>query len=133
MHESDVRPIREAGMKKSAVCAAILIVMVGGDVQNELKKLEGSWNVIYMEIDGLRQPKEKSPKQIIITGDKLTGIGPPMSLTLDISRNPKWIDLVFKKGDQSFPIHAIYDVSDDELRICMPVAQPGILFENKRP
>jgi uncharacterized protein (TIGR03067 family) len=119
--------------KATLFVVGLVMVMTGNDVQNELKKLEGTWDVFSMEVEGKAQPKEKSAKQLIFGAGKLTGLGPPMTVVLDVSKNPKWIDLVFKKGDQSFPIHAIYDLKDDELRICMPVAEPKVLFENKRP
>ncbi|MCI0455474.1 MAG: TIGR03067 domain-containing protein [Gemmataceae bacterium] len=56
-----------------------------------------------------------------------------MDVRLDPSQKPKWIDLTFKKGEKSYPLKAIYDLSGDELRLCIPLAQPGVAFENKRP
>ena len=104
-----------------------------GDRAQELKQLEGMWDVIAFEVDGKVQPKEKSPKQIVITGDKLTGLGPEMTITVDPAKKPKWIDLIFKKTNKPYPIRAIYDVRGDELRICMPLAPRDKVFENKRP
>ena len=104
-----------------------------GDRAQELKQLEGTWDVIAFEVDGKVQPKGKSPTQFLISGNKLTGLGPEMTITLDATKKPKWIDLAFKKKDKLYPIRAIYDVSGDELRICMPLAPTGKAFENKRP
>ena len=104
-----------------------------GDRAQELKQLEGTWDVIAFEVDGKVQPKEKSPKQFLISGNKLTGLGPEMTITLDATKKPRWIDLAFKKKDKLYPIRAIYDVSGDELRICMPLAPTGKAFDNNRP
>jgi uncharacterized protein (TIGR03067 family) len=82
---------------------------------------------VSCEVNG---KQEKSPKRFIIVGEKFTGLGPEMTVKLDVSKKPNWMDLTFKKGDQFFPIHAICEINGDELRICMPVAQRGVLFEN---
>jgi hypothetical protein len=58
-----------------------------GDRAQELKQLEGTWDVIAFEVDGKVQPKEKSPKQIVITGDKLTGLGPEMTISVDPTKS----------------------------------------------
>jgi uncharacterized protein (TIGR03067 family) len=105
-------------MEKAALLViGLSFVMTGDDVQNESKKLEGTWDVVSLEVDGKLQPKEKLAKQLIFGSGTLRGLGPPMTFVLDVSRTPKWIDLVFKKGNQSFPIHAIYDLNDDDLRL----------------
>jgi hypothetical protein len=46
---------------------------------------------------------------------------------------PKWIDLIFKKGNRAYAVHGIYEVRDDEFLLCIPMAQPKVRFENKRP
>jgi uncharacterized protein (TIGR03067 family) len=108
-------------------------VTAQGDGAKELKQLDGTWEVTALEVDGKVQPKEKSPKQIVITGDKLTGLGPEMTITVDPAKKPKWIDLIFKKDNKQYPIRSIYEISGDELRICMPLAPRGKGFDNKRP
>jgi len=120
-------------IKMLVVLVFVCAVLAGSDLHTETKKLEGAWNVSKFEVNGMEQAKEESPKQVIISGDSLTGIGPPMRFTLDLSKRPKWIDLVFKKGDKSLSIHGIYDITNDELRLCIPVVERGVLFENKRP
>jgi uncharacterized protein (TIGR03067 family) len=99
----------------------------------EMKQLEGVWNVSRFEVNGMEQEKEESPTQVIISGDRLRGIGPLMRFTLDLSKRPKWIELIFNTGDQSLSIHGIYDITEDELRLCFPVVERGVPFENKRP
>lgn len=103
------------------------------DVDTETKLLQGTWKVSSLEVDGKVQPAEKAPKEFIIAGKTLKGIGPEMTIKLDPSKKPKWIDLIFKKGDKDFPIKAIYEVVGDELKLCMPLAVPGKEFANQRP
>jgi uncharacterized protein (TIGR03067 family) len=103
------------------------------DSKQELKLLEGTWRVLALEVDGKVQPAEKSPKEIIIAGNKLTGIGPDMTMKLDPTKKPKWVDLAFKKMDKAYPIRAIYEIKGDNLKICMPLAPKGKSFDNKRP
>lgn len=103
------------------------------DSKQELKLLECTWHVLAFEVDGKPQPPEKSPKKIIIASNKVTGIGPEMTMTLDPTKKPKWVDLTFKKMDKEYPIRAIYEIEANNLKICMPMAPIGEVFENKRP
>ncbi len=115
---------------------AILYFPIAGekvDAKQELKLLQGTWRVLALEVDGKAQPPEKSPKEIIIAGNKVTGIGPEMTMRLDPTKKPKWVDLAFKKMDKVYPIRAIYEIEGNNLKICMPLAAKGKVFENKRP
>jgi uncharacterized protein (TIGR03067 family) len=103
------------------------------DLKRELELLQGTWRVVAVEIDGKSQPREKSPKEIVIAGNKLSGIGPEMTMTLDPTKKPKWMDLTFKKEDKDYPVKAIYEIEGDKLKLCIPLAPVGKMFENKRP
>jgi uncharacterized protein (TIGR03067 family) len=124
-------------MKTLPLTLTGLIALVCGTVQagpeQELNRLRGSWEVTAIEVDGKPQPKDKLPPGFTITGNKLTGLGPEMAITIDPTKKPKWIDLTFKKGDKSYPIRAIYALEGDAFTICMPLAQVGKVFENRRP
>ncbi len=100
---------------------------------DDLKQLEGSWQVINMEANGKQAPSEKMPKKLTIAGNKLTGLGPEMEFKTDASKTPKWIDLTFKRGDQSSTVKGIYELKGDTLKLAIPLAQPGKTFENERP
>jgi uncharacterized protein (TIGR03067 family) len=100
---------------------------------DDLKQLEGSWEVVSMEANGKQAPSEKMPKKLTIAGSKLTGLGPEMEFKTDASKAPKWIDLTFKRGDQSNTLKAIYELQGDTLKLAIPLAQPGKAFENERP
>jgi uncharacterized protein (TIGR03067 family) len=101
--------------------------------EQELNKLQGTWKVTAIEVDGKPQAKDKAPAEFKIAGNKLTGLGPDMTITLDPTKKPKWIDLTFKKGDKSIPIRAIYALEGDELKLSIPLAPVGKAFKNQRP
>jgi uncharacterized protein (TIGR03067 family) len=101
--------------------------------EQELKKLQGTWNVVSLEVDGKPEPKSKAPKQLVIAGDKLTGFGPVMKLTLDPGKTPKWVDLTYTKGDKAFPVYAIYEFRENDLKLSIPIARAGKPFLNERP
>lgn len=100
---------------------------------DDLKQLEGSWEVVSMEANGKQAPSDKMPKKLTIAGNKLTGLGPEMEIKADASKAPKWIDLTFKRGEQSNSLKAIYELKGDTLKLAIPLAQPGKPFENERP
>ncbi len=119
-------------------CVLLLCGLTAGaqekaDPAKEMKKLEGTWQVTAMEVFGKPAPPDKAPKQLVISGGKLTGLGQDMDIQIDPAKTPRWIDLTFKKGDKAYPLKAIYDLSGDELRLCIPLAEAGVAFENKRP
>jgi uncharacterized protein (TIGR03067 family) len=121
-----------------ACCTFLTLSLIAAAQENadpakELKRLEGTWQVTAMEAFGKPAPPDKAPKELVIAGSKLKGLGPDMDIRLDPAKKPKWIDLTFKKGDKSYPLKAIYDLSDNELRLCIPLAPVGGVFENKRP
>jgi uncharacterized protein (TIGR03067 family) len=124
-------------MKALPLVLTGLILFACGTVQagpeQELNRLQGSWGIVTIEAEGEPQPKDKLPPGFKIAGNKLTGLGPEMTITLDPTKKPKWIDLTFKRGDKSFPIRAIYALEGDDLKICMPVVEPGKAFDNRRP
>ncbi len=101
----------------------------------DLKKLEGTWEVTSLEVDGMVQPKDKTPKQIVITADrlKMAPQGSEISFKIDPSKSPKWITLSLKKDDTTTTIPGIYQLKGDELWLCISVAEKGKAFEGKRP
>ncbi len=104
-----------------------------GDQKQELNRLQGTWRLVSVEVDGQTLPPEKSPKEIVIAGMKLSGVGPEMTITINAAKKPKWIDLAFKKGEKDYPIRAIYELNGDDFKLCFPLAPVGKTFENERP
>jgi uncharacterized protein (TIGR03067 family) len=112
---------------------AAVALQPGQDIGQELKLLEGTWRVGSMEETGQAARASKTPEKLVISGNKLTGIGPEMIIKLNPNKRPKWIDMTFEKGSKKYPIRAIYEISGAELKLCMPLAQKGKLFKNERP
>jgi uncharacterized protein (TIGR03067 family) len=122
------------------LCVLLLVSLTPGQedrlAEADFKQLHGAWDVTEMEFDGKPVPKEKAPARLVFSGMKMTGLGPEMTVSLDPAKKPKAIDLTFRKGDESYPVRAIYDLTGDELKLCIPLAPKkgqGKAFENQRP
>ena len=100
--------------------------------KKELKLLEGSWDVVAVEIDGDIVAPEKAPKKITISGNKLRGLGPEMTIVrVDPTKKPKWMDLSFKREKKEHTVQAIYEFDGTFLKLCLPLAQAK--GKEKRP
>jgi uncharacterized protein (TIGR03067 family) len=105
------------------------------DDKDEVKKLEGTWEVTGLEGNGKELPKGKMDKLTIKDG-KMTGFGPEITLSTDATKKPKWLNMTFTRDGKDLTINAIYELDGDELKICIPLAPvkgSGMVFENKRP
>lgn len=88
----------------------------------DLKKLQGAWNIVSLEMDGRKYPPGGS--QIVIHGDQFTSLnmGAEYSgeLAVDAAANPKAFDLLFQegpeKGNRSL---GIYELDGDTWKICL--------------
>jgi uncharacterized protein (TIGR03067 family) len=110
---------------------------VRADDKDELKKLDGAWDVVGMEAGGKEAPKGKGAvEKLTIKDGKLTGFGPEIRLSTDATKKPKWLNMTFSIEGMDVTINAIYELNGDELKICLPLAPKkgsGAVFENKRP
>lgn len=124
-------------MRTACVLALLLAAAAGAeDKKDEAKKLEGTWEVVALVGAGKEIPKESSPKKLVVKDGKLTGFGPEMRLDTDATKTPKWLGMTFARDGKDFTVKAIYELSGDELKICIPMAptkDSGKAFENKRP
>jgi uncharacterized protein (TIGR03067 family) len=118
-----------------AVFGIAVFVQAEDDARSkaDLHRLQGTWKVLSLEVAGKTEPSERAPKEIVIKGTQLTGFGPEFTIKLDPTQSPKSIDLVFKKEGKEYSVRAAYDVSGDDLTLCLPLATRGKPFENKRP
>jgi uncharacterized protein (TIGR03067 family) len=122
---------------RPALCAVLVLGLAvaaddKADPKKELKALEGTWQVTKMEVAG-QDATDKAPKSFKVVGEKLTGLGPEMAITLDPSKTPRHIDLTFERDGKKFPVKAAYELAKDELTLAIPMATTGKAFENKRP
>jgi uncharacterized protein (TIGR03067 family) len=100
-------------------------------VKEELKKLEGSWEVVQMERAGERLPPEKvkalnmqmifKEKQVFSKiGGAIGGTATEASYQIDPTQEPKTIDVTDKNKDLS---RGIYKLDGELLTVCS--ARPG--------
>jgi uncharacterized protein (TIGR03067 family) len=122
-----------ARMTAIPMVAFLLAADAPGDeaVQQEVKKLQGTWKVVGFEVAGKDQIA-KGPKQIVIKGDELQGLAPNVKFRIDPSKKPRALDLI-DKGDSKKVFPLIYELKDDELRIAFSLVRAGAGEAPKRP
>jgi uncharacterized protein (TIGR03067 family) len=115
----------------------MLVLLLAADapqdeaVQQEVKKLQGTWKVVSFEVGGMDQTA-KGPKGIIIRGDEFRGLVPNVRFRIDPTKKPKTLDLIDKDDSKKiFPL--IYELKGDELKIVIPLVQAGKGEKPKRP
>jgi uncharacterized protein (TIGR03067 family) len=103
-------------------------------IKDELKKIEGKWQIVATEANGAALPKKGDDKAILtFTDSKMTGFGPEMTFTIAPDQKPKHITLVAKLKDREITVNSIYELDGDELKIVIPLVEKGKGPENKRP
>jgi uncharacterized protein (TIGR03067 family) len=97
-----------------------------------LKKLQGSWTVVAMEIKGQKLPEDKLKEadiKLVVKNGKYAQhvqgeITEEGTLKVDPSKKPATIDLSIESGkDKGKMQPGIYEIKGDTWRICL--AQPG--------
>jgi uncharacterized protein (TIGR03067 family) len=122
-------------MRYTAIILLACALTVRADDKDEIKKLDGSWELVGLVAGGQEQPKEKAPNLTIKAG-VMTGFGPEIKLATDATKKPKWLNMTFTREGMESTVNAIYELDGDDLKICMPLAPKkgsGAVFENKRP
>jgi uncharacterized protein (TIGR03067 family) len=99
------------------------------DARKELDRLQGTWQVVSLEVNGEKAPAEALKDfKLLIKGDRASHqVGETTEeslLKLDPSRNPRTVDFVIVGGtDKGKTMLGIYKLEGDMLTFC--VAQPG--------
>ena len=88
----------------------------------ELEKLQGVWNIVFLEIDGQRLPFGGG--RIVVKGDLFTSSGMGATyqgkLTVDTGTEPWAIDMKFTKGPEKGNINrGIFELQGDLWRLCL--------------
>jgi uncharacterized protein (TIGR03067 family) len=108
-----------------AALAAIYFMPVPDDAADkDQAKLEGTWKLVAMEVDGKDVPAEKltsatltikGNKYSVLSGKKLHEV----ELKLDASKTPKEIDMQFLDGPNKDRVgRGIYRIDGDKFKIC---------------
>lgn len=89
---------------------------------DDLEKLQGSWSIVSLEVDGRQMPS--SGARILIQGGNFTaeGMGSDYSgrVKLDAARTPKTFDLQFTSGPEKGNANlGIYELDVDTWKICL--------------
>ena len=89
---------------------------------NDIEKLQGTWNIVSLEMDGQKYPPGGS--HIVIQGGQFTSLnmGAEYSgkMVVDPSASPKTFDLSFETGPESGNRSlGIYELDGDTWKICL--------------
>jgi uncharacterized protein (TIGR03067 family) len=110
-----------AGFVVSAVTAA------EDDTKAELKRFEGSWEVVSIEASLMKTaPGKGAPQKAIIKDGKATFFAQgkelptfkDLTLAIDPKKKPKVLDFI-RGGNECLP--CIYELTDQELKLAMPL------------
>jgi uncharacterized protein (TIGR03067 family) len=130
-----------------ATVAVLLLAVVAplraedDKVKKDLKALEGTWNVESLEYNG-KDIKDKYKLSFVFKGDQVTVEGDDkvkkeyatFKLKLDPTGMPKVMDLTVSGGVQKDAVlEGIYELKDDELKICVMVFGKDRPTEFKSP
>jgi uncharacterized protein (TIGR03067 family) len=116
-------------MKVEMLAAVTAILFVAADTKDneakkELEKLQGTWYMAALEVEGQQVAEEKlQSATLTIKGDKYTVTVKDTTyetvITLDPSKKPKAIDMVFTDGPNKDKIHrGIYELDGDTFKLC---------------
>jgi uncharacterized protein (TIGR03067 family) len=91
----------------------------------EIEKLQGTWNIVSLEVDGQKYPPGGS--RIAIRGDHFDSLnmGAEYSGTMAVnaSASPKTFDLAFETGPEKGKVSlGIYELDGDKWTICLGLA-----------
>lgn len=101
-------------------------------VKEELEKLQGTWEFVSMEVEGVKKPDEEFKKYtVVLKGDQWTvsvadEIAARTTFRLDPTRKPKTIDLTQTlEPNQGRLLRGIYSLEGDKLIMCDRGADKG--------
>jgi len=96
-------------------------------MHEELEKLQGEWNVVFLEVNGLvPAPSVYAGAKIVVKGDQFTSIAMGASyggkLELDPETLPKNFQMKFTDGpEKGNTNYGIYELEGDRWKICLTI------------
>ena len=110
---------------KTLCIAAIALAAALNAQDGDLKKLQGTWNVVSLEVEGQAMPASAlGAARIVVQGDHFTtsGMGAKYegTLELDASATPRTFNLNFTSGPEAENRSlGIYELDGDDWRMCL--------------
>jgi len=102
--------------------------------KKELKKSEGTWQVVSFESDGNKLGDDEAKQVVMVVKDgkytvkMMDNVVSKGTMKIDPAKNPKTIDVMPDEGENAGQtMLGIYELKDDEQKIC--IATP----DKKRP
>jgi len=96
-------------------------------MQAELASLQGTWEIVALEVEGQAVPESGfAGSRIVVTGKTFTTISMGATyggtLAIDATKRPKRLDLSFKAGpERGNTSLAIFELDGDTWKLCMTV------------
>ena len=96
--------------------------------QSSLNKLQGTWNVVALEVEG--RPTPSAGAQIVVEVDRFTSLGMGATyegkLAVDASKTPCTIDMKFTAGPEKGNTNrGIFEFQDGKWRLCLQMTGKG--------
>jgi uncharacterized protein (TIGR03067 family) len=124
-------------------CAFIAILVLGAgeatDAKKETAKFQGTWNLSALTYDGEEHKLKfkivfKGNEGVVEGNDQVETEYAKIKFKLDPAASPKNMDITVIGGSQTdSKMEGIYELKDDELRICAKVFGGGRPSEFKAP
>jgi len=121
-------------MRRTSLCVVVLAALIagpslGGDVDGDLKKIQGTWRFVSEEMDGKMRPPETLTKlTITFTGDKFAvkddgKVVQAGTHKLDGSKKPGHVDATITEGEgKGGTMLGIYELKGNSMRVCFDLA-----------
>jgi uncharacterized protein (TIGR03067 family) len=109
----------------TALAACLLLAANEQELaKQELKALEGTWTMAALEVEGNKVAEERlQGSQLVIKDGKYIvmtrGATHETLITLDPTKKPKHIDMVFTEGENKDKVQrGIYELEGDTFKLC---------------
>ena len=103
------------------------------DSKGDLKKLEGTWEIVQVVFNGWEPPESKGDRFSIKSGKMAGHLYPGATVIVDTGKSPNRIDVRYPHNGKSCTVPGIYEFIGEELRMCFAATIDGIPENAPRP